>query len=133
MDTGGSVKHVLNVRNTFCGMCTGICRTAESIMTDTVAGLNCTSGLKSDVTVVFFDPDFPDGGIPTIREHLGEKLAHLSLQLSTSHVPYLKVQCSVRVCSSCTRRTWKTTSRNMASVSTRLQTTRSCMSTVVVT
>jgi len=41
--------------------------------------------------------------------------------------------CSVRVCSSCTRRTWKTKSRNMASVSTRLQTTRSYMSTVVAT
>ena len=54
-------------------------------------------------------------------------------QLSTSHVPYLKAQGSVRVCLSCTRRTWKTTSRNMASVSTRLQTTRSYMSIVVAT
>ena len=34
-------------------------------------------------------------------------------QPSTSHVPYHKAQCSLNVCSSCTRRTWKTTSRNM--------------------
>jgi len=54
-------------------------------------------------------------------------------QPSTSHLQYHKAQCSVRVCSSCTRRTWKTTSRNMASVSTRLQTTHSYMSTVVAT
>ena len=44
---------------------------------------NCpisTSGLKSDVIIVFLDPDFLyDAGIPTIREHLRQKLAHLCL------------------------------------------------------
>ena len=52
---------------------------------------------------------------------------------SAAYTAYHKAQCSVRVCSSCTRRTWKTTSWNTASVSTRLQTTRSYMTTVVVT
>jgi len=44
---------------------------------------NClisTSGLKSDVTIVFLDPDFlRNVGIPAIREHLRQKLAYLCL------------------------------------------------------
>jgi len=44
---------------------------------------NClisTSGLKSDVSIVFIDPDLPyDAGIPAIREHLRQKLAYLCL------------------------------------------------------
>jgi len=44
---------------------------------------NCfisTSGLKSDIIVVFLDPIFLyDTGIPAIREHLRQKLAYLCL------------------------------------------------------
>ena len=44
---------------------------------------NCfisTSGLKSDVSVVFLDPNFLyDAGIPAICEHLRQKLAYLWL------------------------------------------------------
>jgi len=39
-------------------------------------------------------------------------------QPCTTHVPYHKAQCLVRVCLYCTRRILKTMSRNMASVST---------------
>jgi len=52
---------------------------------------------------------------------------------STSNVLYHKAQCLVCVCLYCTRRILKTTSRNMASVSTRSPTTRSCMYTVFAT
>jgi len=54
----------------------GICPAPESIMTDTVIFFNAhvrncvisTSGLKSDVAIVFLDPDFLyDAGIPAIR------------------------------------------------------------------
>jgi len=45
---------------------------------------NClisTSGQKSNVTVVFLDPDFlHDARIPTIREYLRQKSAHLCLR-----------------------------------------------------
>jgi len=44
---------------------------------------NCrisTSGLKSDVIIVFLNPDFVcDAGISAIREHLRQKLAYLCL------------------------------------------------------
>jgi len=43
---------------------------------------NClisTSGLKSDVAVLFFDPDFLQyAGIPAIREHQRQKLCGFS-------------------------------------------------------
>jgi len=39
-----------------------------------------TSGLKSDVTILFLDPDFlHEAGILAIREHLRQKLAYLCL------------------------------------------------------
>jgi len=52
-------------------------------------------------------------------------------QPSTSHVPYRKAQCSVRVCSSCTRRTWKTIAEHGVSFHAFADDTH--MSTVVAT
>jgi len=69
----------------------------------------------------------------SLAEFFKSSMGAVRHQPSTSHVTYHKAQCSVRVCSSCTWQTWKTTSRNMASVSTHLQTTCSYMYTVVTT
>jgi len=63
------------------------CPVAESIMTDSVIfQYTCSKllyfyfQLKSDVTIVFLDPDFLHGaGIPAIREHYRQKLAYLCL------------------------------------------------------
>jgi len=63
--------------------CNVVRHIAECIMIDTVIFnvRNClisTSGLKSNVAVVFLDPDFLyDTGIPAIHEHYMQKLAYL--------------------------------------------------------